>query len=71
MGDAGFTSHNHNLAGWMLMKAPSTKTEDILDHFNRGIRADSSYFTNFLNIGSAFYWRMQDYRYVLYSYVSI
>ncbi|KAM7538384.1 hypothetical protein Aperf_G00000067765 [Anoplocephala perfoliata] len=62
MGDPGFTSHNYNLAGRLLMKAPSTQIEDILDHFNRGIKADSNYFTNFLNIGSTFYWRLQDYR---------
>ncbi|CDS42708.1 tetratricopeptide repeat protein 37 [Echinococcus multilocularis] len=59
--DIGFPAHNHNLAGWLLLKLPSAPVDAILDHFNRGIKSDKNYFVNYLNIGHAFRSKKQDY----------
>ncbi|KAM3173768.1 hypothetical protein ACTXT7_011928 [Hymenolepis weldensis] len=60
--DPGFTSHNHNLAGWILLKVPMVPDEEILDHFDRGTKADRNYFINHLNTGATFYSRMKAYK---------
>ncbi|VDL60265.1 unnamed protein product [Hymenolepis diminuta] len=60
--DPGFTSHNHNLAGWILLKVPMVTNEEVLDHFDRGAKADRNYFINHLNAGATFYSRMKAYR---------
>lgn len=64
MEESGFSAHNHNLAGWLLLKLPSAPVDAILDHFNHGIKSDKNYYVNFLNIGRAFRLRKQDYVYV-------
>lgn len=36
--------------------------EEVLDHFDRGAKADRNYFINHLNTGATFYSRMKAYR---------
>ncbi|KAL5110680.1 Tetratricopeptide repeat protein 37 [Taenia crassiceps] len=59
--ESGFSAHNHNLAGWLLLKLPSAPVDAILDHFNHGIKSDKNYYVNYLNIGHAFRLKKQDY----------
>uniref|UniRef100_A0A0R3TTM6 TPR_REGION domain-containing protein n=1 Tax=Rodentolepis nana TaxID=102285 RepID=A0A0R3TTM6_RODNA len=59
--DPGFTSHNHCLAGWILLKLPMVPDEEVLDHFDRGAIADRNYFLNHLNTGDTYYSRMKSY----------
>ncbi|VDK36094.1 unnamed protein product [Taenia asiatica] len=61
MEDSGFSAHNHNLAGWLLLKLPSAPVDAILDHFNHGIKSEKNYYVNYLNIGHAFRLKKHDY----------
>ncbi|KAL5967803.1 Tetratricopeptide repeat protein 37 [Taenia solium] len=63
--DSGFSAHNHNLAGWLLLKLPSAPVDAILDHFNHGIKSEKNYYVNYLNIGHAF--RLKKHDYVLFT----
>nr|CDS32467.1 tetratricopeptide repeat protein 37 [Hymenolepis microstoma] len=61
-GDPGFTSRNHTLAGWILLKVPTVPDEEVLDHFKLGAIADRNYLQNHLYTGETFYSRMKAYR---------
>ena len=61
MGDSGFSSHNHNLAGWLLMKLALAPFDAMVEHFKQGIKLDQNYYLNYLNIGHAFRLRRKDY----------
>ncbi|VDD74161.1 unnamed protein product [Mesocestoides corti] len=66
--DAGFSSHNHYLAGWLLSKLASTASDAALHHFNHGIKCDKRYFPNYLNIGHVFRLRKLDFFRALKAY---